>query len=64
VTAFGSAGRHVLATRPADPVACYGVLLDEFVDAVRTGRVDGPQNGGRALHLQRVLAAVRRASGY
>jgi predicted dehydrogenase len=63
VTAFGAAGRHVLATRPADPVACYGVLLDEFVDAVRAGRVDGPQNVRRALHLQRVLAAVQRTSG-
>jgi hypothetical protein len=38
------------------------VLLDEFVEAIRAGRVDGPQNARRALHLQRVLAAVQRAS--
>ncbi|MCW0215072.1 MAG: Gfo/Idh/MocA family oxidoreductase [Pseudonocardia sp.] len=59
VTAFGSIGRHVLATRPMDPVACYGVLLDEFTAAVRDGRTDLPQNADRALHLQRLLDAVQ-----
>ena len=59
---FGGAGRHRLATRPADPVACYGRLLDGVVAAVQgTGPVP-VLDAARALHLQEVLEQVRRAA--
>lgn len=63
VTAFGSIGRHVLATRPADAAACYAVLLDEFLAAVAAGETAGPQSAGRLLTLQRVIDQARRLAG-
>lgn len=63
VTAFGSIGRHVLATRPADAAACYAVLLDEFLAAVAAGELAGPQSARRLLTLQRVIDQARRLAG-
>lgn len=60
VTAYGSVGRHRLTSRPDDPTAGYGVLLDGFLADIATGRTDGPYSAARSLHVQRVLAEVER----
>jgi predicted dehydrogenase len=58
---FGGTGRRRLAARAADPVGCYGRLLDGLVAAVQgTGPVP-VLDAARALHVQEVLEQVRRA---
>lgn len=58
---FGGIGSHRLAARAADPVACYGRLLDSFVGAV-TGTGPAPVlDAPRALHLQEVIEQVQAA---
>ncbi|MGE0298517.1 MAG: Gfo/Idh/MocA family protein [Pseudonocardia sp.] len=58
---FGGIGDHRLSARAADPVACYGRLLDSFAAAVAG---DGPApvlDVARALHLQEVIEQVQAA---
>ncbi|MHA6797084.1 Gfo/Idh/MocA family protein [Pseudonocardia bannensis] len=61
VAVFGGAGRHVVTSKPADARACYGVLLDEFCDAVAGGRTSSPCDADRALHVQEIIEQVRSA---
>ncbi|GAY10894.1 Gfo/Idh/MocA family protein [Pseudonocardia sp. N23] len=60
---FGSAGRHVLTSRPDDATVPYTTLLDEFVADIAAGRTDGPCSAARGLHLQRVTEQVAAAAG-
>ena len=61
-TVFGSAANTRLATRPADPVACYRRLLDEFVAAVAGTGPRPALDVARGLRLQEIIAQVRRAA--
>ncbi|GAA4537011.1 Gfo/Idh/MocA family protein [Pseudonocardia xishanensis] len=58
VTAYGSVGSHRLTSRPDDPRAGYGAMLDELLADIRARRLDGPYSAARSLHVQRVLAEV------
>lgn len=63
VAVVGRAGRHRIDTRAADPVACYGRLLDDLARRVRAGAPRSPVDVRRALHLQRVAERVRVVAG-
>lgn len=58
---YGGAGSHRLAARAADPRACYRLLLDGVVAAVRGTGPRPALHAAHALHLQNVIEQVRRA---
>lgn len=58
-TVFGGAAASRLAARPADPVDCYGRLLDGFVAAVRGDAPPPALDAARALRLQEIVDEVR-----
>ncbi|SHE71972.1 Gfo/Idh/MocA family protein [Streptoalloteichus hindustanus] len=60
---YGDQGDRTLSGRSTPPQECYTNLLDDFVAMVHSGTAEHPCDVRRGLHLQRVLAAARRAAG-
>jgi predicted dehydrogenase len=61
-TVLGSAGRHRLAGRSADPQECYAALLDELVAAVDGSGPPPVLDVARGLRLQEIVGEVRAAA--
>jgi predicted dehydrogenase len=59
---FGGAGRHRLAGRSVDAVACYTRLLDAFTGAASDGDAASLPDVARGLALQEIVEQVRLAS--
>jgi predicted dehydrogenase len=61
-TVLGSAGRHRLVGRTADPQECYAALLDELVAAVDGSGPPPALDVARGLRLQELVDEVRAAA--
>ncbi|MGX9295862.1 Gfo/Idh/MocA family protein [Tsukamurella paurometabola] len=62
VSAHSAHGLAVLESRETPSIACFRVLLDEFLASVAAG-TDHPLNVRHGLDLQRVIAQIRAAAG-
>ncbi|ADG78724.1 Oxidoreductase domain protein OS=Tsukamurella paurometabola (strain ATCC 8368 / DSM / CCUG 35730/ CIP 100753 / JCM 10117 / KCTC 9821 / NBRC 16120 / NCIMB 702349 / NCTC 13040) OX=521096 GN=Tpau_2113 PE=4 SV=1 [Tsukamurella paurometabola] len=61
VAAHSGAGVAVLESRDTSAVACFGVLLDEFLESISTG-VDHPLGVARGLVLQQLIGRIQDAA--